>query len=210
MGTAKSAVGGGLILATGLMGLGGVANAHTQDHEPAPTPDQQSSSPAPAPAPHQVDANTPQSKGLVGVNAPVALDLHDGVANNLSVDNVARDVAVVGDVKPAAPAPQEQHSADAKHAKSHADGASHTGASVDGNRTAPQVQAQPDAQPEAKSTTAGSEQSHGATGGVANAALSAAQPVAQPATTLTAGLVSHVDQTVQSVTAGGVQLNAAH
>lgn len=204
MGTAKTAVGGGLILATGLMGLGGVASAHTHESAPAPAPDQQAS---PAPAPHQVDANTPQSKGLIGVNAPVALDLHRGVANDLNVSDVARGVAVVGDVVPAKPAPQEHH-ADAKQAKSD-DGSSHTGASVDGKQSAPQVQAQPDAaQPEAKS--APTEAAHGAAGGVANAALSAAQPVAQPVTGITSSLVSHVDQTVQSVTANGVQLNAAH
>lgn len=108
MGKASAAVAGGALLATGLIGVGSPAFANTGGADSTPDP-------APQPTEHKTEANAPQDKDLVGVNAPVALDLHKGVANDLNVSDVARDVAVVGDVVPAEPAAQGEHG---KHAKS--------------------------------------------------------------------------------------------
>lgn len=94
----KTAAVGGVILATGLVGAGGTAFADSG----------QSAEPAPAPEPAATQAQAPADHDLIGVNAPIAADLHEGVANNASVANdlhvhdAVKDVVRVGDVVPAA------------------------------------------------------------------------------------------------------------
>lgn len=119
MGKATAAV-GGVILATGLVGMGGTAFANTNHAEPAPEPQ-----PQPQPTEHTTKADAPEGRDLVGVNAPVALDLHKGIANDLHAHDVAKDIAVVGDVVPAGPDGNAQPAA-----KSSDDGKSTTSAST--------------------------------------------------------------------------------
>lgn len=98
----KSAIAASAVLATGLMGLGGTAFADSgaaadagEDNTQPNTSEQQQPN-------HHVAADAdPNRASLVGVNIPVAADLHEGVANNLHAHDVARDIAVVGDVVPA-------------------------------------------------------------------------------------------------------------
>lgn len=170
MGKASAAVAGGALLATGLIGVGSPAFANTGGADSAPDP-----APAPQPTEHQTNATAPQDKDLIGVNAPVALDLHRGVANDLNVSDVARDVAVVGDVVPAKPDAQGEHGKHAKAADTKADDGKSNVAADAGNGPAKPIG---DVAAKAEAT-------------VNDVGGSVAQPVS--------GVVTSVDQTAHSV-----------
>lgn len=90
----RRAAAGGVILATGIAALGGTT-AFADSGEPVQQP------PQPEPQQHTTDAQAPQGGGLVNANVPLALDLHEGVANDLNAEDAVHDVVRVGDVIPA-------------------------------------------------------------------------------------------------------------
>lgn len=93
-----SAIAASAVLATGLMGLGGTAFA---DGGTTQT-DDTSSGEDTTPNTTQVDPVTntqaiaDAGRSVVGLNVPVSADVHEGVANNLNVQDVARDAVHLG------------------------------------------------------------------------------------------------------------------
>lgn len=187
---ATTAAIGGVLVAGGMLSAGNAAFAHTQDSEHGPAP-------APAPVQHTTDAHAPAPTGLIGVSAPVNADLHDGIANNLDVRDVARDVAVVGDVVPANQAQAKSSDASQKHEVNH-----HASAAVDG-KAAHKAGAHAQAPAPAPAAPAAGLDLGKATG-----------PVTGTVTGTLSGVTSHVEQTVQAVgvagqgASSGVHINA--
>lgn len=122
---------GGVLIASGLLGVGGTAFADSG----VPVDPVEPNTPANAAPEHNTQATAPETRDLIGVNAPVAVDLHKGVANNLAVHDVAREVAVVGDVVPAGKAGQENQ------ARSNTKGDASAGSEAGGDTSAAPGQA---------------------------------------------------------------------
>ena len=111
----KSAIAAGAVLATGLMGLSNVAafadsgSGLADDHGGEDT---KSTTTQPDTTTQALTGE--HGGGLIALNVPVAADAHEGVANNLNAQNVARDAVHVGHSNPAgknggdADAPQVQ------------------------------------------------------------------------------------------------------
>lgn len=99
----KSALAAGALLATGLVaGLGGTAFADAGGGSATtPTDGGEDTSRGTTQQEQQQPATTTQAaadahRAVIGLNVPVALDLHEGVANDLNVQDVAQDVVHVG------------------------------------------------------------------------------------------------------------------